>query len=169
MENQTEKYTGNLNLNFSGQISYKDYRNTALEMYFKRRWFMLALILLFIVILLMLGNTGILIVLWLVILLIFPFLIIRSAKKLYKQNKTLSEKLTYHLDNEKITITGETVNSTQSWSRLFAIKETKDFFLLYHDSIVANFLDKKMFSNEEIVEFRKFVKSLNIKKELKQK
>ena len=170
---QTIEYTGNLNLNFSGQISFKDYRNTSLEVYFKQRWFTSVFILLFMIMLLTFENIDfaitLIIAMWAGILLAFPLLVIRSAKKLYKQNKTFQEKLTYHLDNEKITIVGETVNTTFNWSRLFKITETRTFFLLYQDSLIADFLDKKMFTEEEIIEFRKFVNSLNIRKELKKK
>ena len=168
---KTVEYTSNLNLNFNGQISYKDYRNTSLELYFKKRWFTPAIVLLAMISLLLSENPDIpfIIIMCVFILLILPFLIIRSAKKLYTQNKIFHEKLTYHLDNEKMTIEGDTVSATHNWSRFFKIQETRTFFLLYQDSIVANFLDKKMFSADEIVEFRKFVHSLNIKKNLKKK
>ena len=161
---QTTEYTGNLNLNLSGQISYKDYRNSVLEQTWKKYWYLS----LFLLLLLTIGFdiTSILIVLG-VILLTMLFIPILTAKKIYKQNKMFHEKWTYHLDNEKITFTSETTNSTTGWNRLFKITETQTFFLLWHDSMVANFLDKKMFTEEEIIEFRKFVNSLPIKKELK--
>jgi len=166
---KTVVYIGNLNLNFSGQISYKDYRNTSLELLCKKFWlFGIVLMILFIIFPLTQENFDFLSLFpWVFFLLVFTLLIIRSTKKIYRENKVFHEKLTYHLDNEKITIMGETVNSTYNWNRLFKIKETRTFFLLYHDSIIANWLDKKMFSAEEIIEFQKFANSLNIKKELK--
>jgi c-di-AMP phosphodiesterase-like protein len=176
MKSQTTEYSGRLNLNFSGQISYKDYRNTLLELTYKKpiiRVFtiILGLVMFLLVVMFISGMLNdIFPLLFLVFFAIFyPFLLVRSAKKLYLQNKLFHEKLTYHLDNEKVTIISETINSTYNWCRLFKIKETRTFFLLYHDSIVANFLDKKMFSDEEIVEFCKFINSLDVKKELKKK
>jgi Ca2+/Na+ antiporter len=164
----TEEYTGNLNLHFNGQISYKDYRNTSLEMYLKRRWLTLVVMLLFIVLLLLSNRMEMpAIIMWVVISLLLPFFAIHSAKKLYKQNKMFHETLTYDLNNETIQIQGDTVNTSMHWNRLFKIQETKSFFLLYHDSLVATWLDKTMFSGDEIVEFRKFVASLAILKELK--
>ena len=167
------EYTGNFNLNLSGQISYKDYRNTTLEVYFKST---VVKILLFTVITIIIIFIRFYIAFedvspfpMLVIVGVACFMPIYQAKKIYRENKIFHEKLTYHLDNEKFTITGETVNSTQNWSRLFKITETRTFFLLYHDSIIANWLDKKMFSDEEIIEFRKFVNSLDVKKELRKK
>lgn len=165
---KTVEYTGNLNLDLSGQISYKDYRNTSLELLCKKLWaFGIILVVLFIFTLSQENFDLLSLFPLFFFVLVFTFLIMRSTKKLYRENKVFHEKLTYHLDNEKITITGETVNSTYNWNRLFRIKETRTFFLLYHDSIIANWLDKKMFSHEEIIEFRKFVNSLNVKKELK--
>ena len=176
LENQTIEYSERLNLNFSGQISYKDYRNTLLELTYKKpiiRVFtiILCLVMFMFVFMFISGITNdiFLLLLFVFFAIFYPLLLVRSAKRLYKQNKLFYEKLAYHLDNEKVTITGETVNSTYNWCRLFKIKETRTFFLLYHDSIVANFLDKKMFSDEEIVEFRKFINSLDVKKELKKK
>ena len=159
------EYTGNLNLNLSGKISYKDYRNMSLELFLRRYWY---IIVIFILVFLAVEDIN-LKILSVAALVIVPFSRIRSVKKTYRQNKSFHEKLTYHLDNEKITITGETVSSTQNWSRLFKITETRNAFVLYYDSINASFLDKKMFSAEEIIEFRKFLNSLDVKKKLKNK
>jgi len=169
---KTTEYTGNLNLNLSGQISYKDYRNTMLELFFKGA---VTKIVLFLAIILfisfVMGKNQIGFYLFpLVFFYFFVFFsVIYQAKKIYRENKTFRENLTYHIDNEIITITSETAHSTQKWSRFFEIKETRTSFVLFHDSIVANYLDKKMFSAEEIVEFRKFLNSLDVKKKLKNK
>jgi hypothetical protein len=164
----------NLNLHLSGQISYKDYRNTILKMTCKKIWLPLLIttiiIISFIFTEIDISNPNfIFLAVFIVVIISFPLSIIRSTKKLYKQNKTFHEILNYHLDNEKITIDGDTVHSTQNWSRFIKVKETSTFFLLHQDNVVANWLDKKMFTNEELIEFRKFLNSLNIKKELKKK
>jgi len=164
------EYAGNLNLNLSGQISYKDYRNTLLELSFKSTKAWISILVLSAIAMLVLREPFSPFT-WLILFGILCFMtffsVIYSAKSIYRENKSFHEKFTYHLDNEKITITSETANATQKWSRFFEIKETQTSFVLYHDSIVANYLDKKMFSAEEIVEFRKFLNSLDVKKKLK--
>jgi len=168
---KTTEYTGNLNLNLSGQISYKDYRNALLELYLKgvdTLGFLFAMIILLIIFIMGKSTIGLPITGGVLYLILF-FSAIYSAKKRYIKNKTFHEKLTYHLDSEKIAITGEMYNFTITWTHFSEIKETRGFFVLYSDSMIANYLDKKMFSAEEIIEFRKFLNSLDVKKKLKNK
>ena len=99
------------------------------------------------------------------VFLISPIFTFYRIKKLYNSNIIFQENLEYILNNESIHIHGDTVESTQKWSRFFKIKETKSFFMLYQGEGVATLLDKKMFNNDDLQEFRRFIKSLKVKKE----
>jgi len=71
----------------------------------------------------------------------------------------------YIITNDAIQIFGESANSTQKWDNFIMIKETKKFFLLYQNKTIATFLDKGKMNDDEVVSFRKFVQSLDLKKE----
>jgi uncharacterized membrane protein YcgQ (UPF0703/DUF1980 family) len=105
------------------------------------------------------------IVLFSLVLLVTPITMFYQTKKLYNTNSNFKEALTYYLTNASIQIIGNTVNSTQQWSHFVKIKETKNFFLLYHGAQVATLLEKKMFSEQELAEFNAFLKSLSILRE----
>ena len=45
------------------------------------------------------------------------------------------------------------------------IKETKKFFLLYQNKAIATLIDKGKMNDQEVISFRKFTQSLDLKKE----
>jgi len=163
-------YEGTLNLNLTGQIAYKDYRNVLFELNLKNPFYII-FICIFILILLsiMLGNSDLgnrhsfIIISVFFVVLISPISILLRTKKLYQTNKMFQERMDYTLTNEFIHIKGETVDSTQKWARFYKVKETKRFFLFYQGEGVATFLDKKMFSENELDDFRQFIRSLDLK------
>jgi hypothetical protein len=71
----------------------------------------------------------------------------------------------YILTNDAIQIFGESANSTQKWNNFIKIKETKNFFLLYQNKAIATLIDKWKMNDQEVVSFRKFTQSLDLKKE----
>jgi hypothetical protein len=169
------EYSGELNIHFTGKIAYKDYRNLILGLSFKNPVYLIFIIVIipFSLISFFDGASNVfvfdfghlLFALVVLFFLFYPFLTLIGIKNTYKTNKLFQEQLTYSLDNESIRIKGDAVDTTQKWTRYYKIKETKEFFVLYQDKIVANFLDKKMLTDSELIEFRKFIQSLNVKKE----
>ncbi len=68
------------------------------------------------------------------------------------------------MTNESIQIKGDSLDSTQKWTHFYQIKESKKFFLFYQGKEIATLIDKKMFSETDLIEFQNFIQSLNIKK-----
>ena len=91
-----------------------------------------------------------------------PILTLFQIKSLYNTNTIFHKKLNYKIDNESITIKGDTIDSVQKWQHFYKIRETKNFFVLNHGKMVATLLDKKMFSDNQIDIFKRFLKSLAI-------
>ena len=163
-----------LEISLRGQISYKDYRNLNLALNFKKPFFYVIP-----VIFLLFSMTFFLnqdsatnsnvpfysVFIILGVFLITPLLTLYQIKKLYQTNKIFQKPLDYLLNNESIHIKGETVDSIQKWSHFFKIKETSDFFMLYQGKMIATLLDKKMFSDSELAEFKRFIKSINVIRE----
>ena len=167
-------FTEKLEINLKGQISYKDYRNLTFGLSFKKPTFFVTFgILLLFSMTFFLNQNSVttssfpyyLIFIFLVVFLLTPFLTLFQIKKLYQTNKIFQEQLDYYLNNESIHIKGETVDSIQKWSHFYKIKETTDFFMLYHGKMVATLLDKKMFSESDLSEFKRFIKSINVIRE----
>ena len=162
-------YPEELAIRFSGQIGYTDYRNLILGLTYKKPFYLglMAVILLnlfaFITDQKTVTNyfyTNYFLLIIFGIFMLSPFFTFYKIKKQYHTNKIFQEILEYSLNNESIHIKGDTVNSTQKWSHFFKIKETKNFFMLYQGAGMATLLDKKMFNNRDLEEFRKFVKSI---------
>jgi len=168
------EYTDILDLNLTGRISYKDYRNFILESTFKKpKWF--TFICCMIIFLLFYFNKSIepnpfiefnpfFVMLFLFFILIYPILVVINIKKLYKTNKILHEQLNYRLTNDSIHIAGEFSNSTQKWTSFYQVKETKNFFMFFQGKGIGVLLDKRMFTDNELANFKQFICSLNLKR-----
>ena len=166
-------YDKELNINLTGQIEYADYRNLILGLSFKKPIYLvvLGIILLFSLTIIVNGekmmnqfDSNYFIFIIIGIFLFSPILTIIQIKRLYNTNRIFQERLSYSLTNDSINIKGNTVDSTQKWTHFYQIRETKNFFMFYHGKMVATLLDKKMFSETELHEFDKFIKSLNVKR-----
>jgi len=163
------EYDKELNINFSTKILYKDYLKLSFELLFKRPHIYFMLNVAFFIIISSLTNDEISnsnFYLFYGLVVIFPifylFITFRSAKQIFSTNKSLNENLTYQIKNDSLYIKSETSEGTTLWTRFIKIQETKNFFLCYADKIVATFIYKKAFKENELIEFREFLKSLPV-------
>ncbi len=99
------------------------------------------------------------------IVLILPFTVYFSAKKNYQTDNRLQEVITYDINEELITIKGETFNSEMTWDKMHKVIELKSWLLLYHNKMVANIIPKD--SIENMRELRVIIRKQNIKSKLK--
>ncbi|MCL2328638.1 MAG: YcxB family protein [Bacteroidetes bacterium] len=163
-------YVDTLDINVTGKIRYEDYRNLLLGLTFKRPVYLVFIIGISILLILSLINTSDIwgsnqyfILLILLGFFISPILALWQSKKNYRTNRIFQEQLNYRLTNDSIHTKGETIDAIQKWTGFYKKKETKSFFMLYHGEGVATLLDKKMFSDKELTDFRQFFQSLNLK------
>jgi hypothetical protein len=162
-----------LNINLTGQIEYTVYRNLIFGLSFRKPVYYVALGIMLLFSLSFIVNREVMmnqlesnyfIFIIFGALLITPIITLIQIKNVYNTNRIFKEQLNYALTNESINIKGCTVDSTQKWTHFYQIRVTKNFFMLYQGKMVATLLDKKMFSETELQEFNKFIKSLNVKK-----
>ncbi|MBA3900502.1 MAG: YcxB family protein [Bacteroidetes bacterium] len=167
-------YDKDLKINLKGQIKYHDYRNLILGISFKKPIYLVAFGIMILFSLTYFTNSenmanqfesNYFIFIIIGIFIFSPIFTLIQIKKLYKTNKLFQEQLNYSLTNNSIQIKGSTVDSTQSWTHFYKFKDTKNFFMFYQGKMVATLLDKKMFSESELIEFQRFIKSLNVKRE----
>ncbi|MEL6253130.1 MAG: YcxB family protein [Bacteroidota bacterium] len=80
---------------------------------------------------------------------LLPIFMYWSSKRSFNATPRIREKMIYTFDTEEIHILGESFNSSMSWDKVFKIRETKEWLLLYQNKIVANLIPKSSFSTEE--------------------
>ena len=167
-------YDKDLNINLTGKIEYNDYRNLILGLSFKKPIYLVVLGIMILFALTFLDNrermmnqinSNYFIFIVIGVFILSPILTTIRIKKLYRINKIFQEQLNYRLNNDSIHIKGNTVDSTQKWTHFYKIKETKNFLMLYHSKLVATLLEKKMFTENELNEFKRFINSLNVKRD----
>ena len=162
-------YTDTLNINLAGQVSYTDYRNLILGLSFKRPIYLITLVCsIFFLLLSIINNeresSQIFLTMFLTLcLLLLPILTLVRIKKIYRTSIIFKEQINYKLTNDSINIKGETFEGVQKWTSFYKTKETKGFFMFYQGEGAATLLDKKMFTDDELAEFKQFFQSLNIK------
>ncbi|MDR0830179.1 MAG: YcxB family protein [Prevotellaceae bacterium] len=162
------EYDKSLNINILGQISLSKYRKMNLELLQNKKslslYFLIAAFVLFI------GaaafQSPIYAIVPLLMLLYCFSIFYRARNNNSNNNKIFQEQLQIKITNDEFCINGETFNSTILWSKYVKLKETKSFFLLYQDNIVVNLVQKDWLSEIELTEFRNFLYSLDIPKEL---
>ncbi len=166
-------YDKELNINLSGKIEYIDYRNLILGLSFKNPIYLISfgITLLFSMNYISYGENmndqsgfKYLTFIFIGVFLISSIFTLVKIKNLYNSNSLFHEKLNYILTNESIQIKGDSIDSTQKWTRFYQFKESKKFFLFYQGKEIATLIDKKMFSEPDLKEFQNFIQSLNIKK-----
>ena len=164
-------YPEQLDIKLDGKIAYKDYRKLILGLSVKKPIFLLIIGIFLLIMITNLVNQypsenysdiRFFILIFIGAILLTPILTLIRIKKIYNTHSVFKEHLNYHLSNESIHIKGENVDAIQKWNHFYKIKETKLFFMLYSGNMVATLLDKKMFKETEIEEFRRFIKSLKV-------
>jgi hypothetical protein len=101
-----------------------------------------------------------------VIIFILPFMIVRGANKAYESHLRLQEKMIYDFTQEGIKITGESFKSEMNWTKVYKVKERKNWILIYQSQQVANIIKKESLG-DNLIEFRELVKKQGIKSSLK--
>jgi hypothetical protein len=167
-DQDTTEFTDTLNLSLSGRISLSDYRNNMLAMAFMRPWYIFVTLVAATAILnfIINDNNGIDVsyLFFITVFLLVPLFSIAQLHKNYNSNKALNSHLTYNLNNTSLIIDGESVNAILYWNHFHKVKETRNFFLLYQGEGIATFIDKKLFTKSELVTFRRFLKSLSLRR-----
>ena len=82
-------------------------------------------------------------------ILFIPISVYRAANSNYKSSKALHQMITYDITEDTITASGETFNSTVTWSSLYKTREFTDFILLYTSKNVANIIPKRAFESDQ--------------------
>ena len=101
------------------------------------------------------------------IVFIIPILVYFSAKRNFNSNRRLQEKIAYEFTEETIKITGETFNSEMDWSKIYKIKELKNWILIYQSKLTMNIIYKDAFG-KDILEFRELVLKNKVKTNIKE-
>ena len=81
-----------------------------------------------------------------------------SAKRNYKTDGRVGERIEYLFDNDEIRITGESFSSRLTWDKIYSVTENKDWVLIWQNQQIANFVPKRDFKDSELTSFKEIVK-----------
>jgi hypothetical protein len=102
------------------------------------------------------------------IVFLIPILIYISTKKNYNTHKILKKEVIYEFSEDTMKISGEGFSSEVELSKVFKIWELKDWFIIYQNRQIANFLPKKTMTPDQTKMLRFiFVKQKDIKCDLR--
>lgn len=86
-----------------------------------------------------------------------PISVYFNAKKNYKSNRRISERINYEFDKENIQVTGESFEAKLTWEKIYSVTENKDWILIWQSQQVANIVPKRDFKEEELQAFKNIV------------
>ena len=87
-----------------------------------------------------------------------PFSILRTARKNYDSNKMINEQITYDFDKELVSVTGESFHSKLSWDKLYEVKVTTSWFLIWQNRQVANVIPRRDITDKQIELIKELLK-----------
>lgn len=82
------------------------------------------------------------------VLLVLPFILFYRVRTLYNTLPLLHERLHYTFDEKQILIKGKTVKEKNPWKDYVAVKQTKNWVILWKAQNMGNFIPKTAFKNE---------------------
>lgn len=157
-----------LEIEFNGQIKFKDYRNLMFNLKYNKPIYLFILGILILSCLSIIfnrqGTINYLLFVTIAVIITSPYFYLKQIKKAYYSNKSLQENINYKINKTSIQIKGSTIDSIVFWKHFQKIKETPHFFILYHQEDLATILEKKMFNKNEIQKFNRFLSSIEINK-----
>ncbi|PCI92882.1 MAG: hypothetical protein COB15_17195 [Flavobacteriales bacterium] len=104
------------------------------------------------------------------LIIISPASIYFGTKRNFNSNPRVSEPIEYKFTNDEIDMTGESFNSSMTWDKIFMLKETNSHVLIYHDQLIAQFINKKSLTPEQLNFFRSMVSRFpSIKNKMKKR
>lgn len=163
-------YDKEIKLHLKGIIPYKEYRNAILGLSLKRKFAVVYLIAVTLLILINQSNSDSILPKYTIPTLIaasiaIPLALLYNIKKQYQKSRLFHEEIHYYINNESIQLKSETIDANLKWVHYHKVKESKHFFLFYQSHTAVTVIDKGMFAEEELQDFKKFIQSLAIKKE----
>ncbi len=63
------------------------------------------------------------------------------ARRNFRSNKRIQEQLTYTIEDDKFSVTGESFKSEMTWNKVYKIIKTKKWLLVFQSRQSANFID----------------------------
>lgn len=96
------------------------------------------------------------------VLIIFPLSISLSAKRNFRSEPFLREKILYTFCPDQITIRGDTFSQIIAWDRIYRFRRLGKWFLFYRDKYRLNFMFRNSLSQEQRDRFVKLIKQKRI-------
>lgn len=155
------------------QLTQRDYINVNFLMMFRRPVLLISLgimccVMLTVAIVKMQSAKGSLLDLLplLIVAIIFPLSIYRASIRNFKGNARISERIAYHMEPESLSIKGESFSSESTWEKLYQVRQTKNWVLIYQNRQVASVIGKRDISVAQIGELKGILDTHGVKNNL---
>ena len=97
------------------------------------------------------------------VLILMPLLIILRINKYYSTCKFLQETVEYIIDENSITLKGETFSADYKWNNFYQSNEIEDWLFLYNSNRSAFLFSKRVIGEENLKNLKLLIKEKNIK------
>lgn len=129
------------------KISEKDYVSAVLTMLWTRRSikictiiFILLFVFNFFTVAVLKTTDAVTLLFPLIFLSVFLGSIYLGAKKTFKSDRRISEKIRYVFEDTEFNVYGESFSSTLSWDKVHKVTQTKKWLLVWQNNILANII-----------------------------
>lgn len=89
-----------------------------------------------------------------------------NARRNYSTNNRISEPIDYTIENESLTVKGESFTVTLTWDKLYRVSKTKNWVLIWQSKQVANLIPRKNFDDIQIGYLKNILVKHNVKNNL---
>ena len=86
-----------------------------------------------------------------------PLFLFWNTSRVYKSNAKFREEIRYILNESWLTIEGNNFVNRIPWDEIHKIVETKSWFVIYQDKLVAHLLIKQNLTDLKASQFRNFI------------
>jgi hypothetical protein len=87
----------------------------------------------------------------------FPLTTYFSAKRNYKANNRISERITYEFNNEYLEMIGESFHVKLTWNKIYAVTESKKWVLIWQNPHIADVIPKRYFTPGTLKTFQSII------------
>ncbi|MDB5273781.1 MAG: YcxB family protein [Chitinophagaceae bacterium] len=89
----------------------------------------------------------------------FPLTTYFAAKRNYKANSRISERMTYEFNSEQLEMIGESFHVKLTWDKIYSITESNNWILIWQNPHIADVIPKRYFTTGTLQAFRAIIAS----------
>jgi YcxB-like protein len=101
-----------------------------------------------------------------IFLVVLPVSAWLGAKRQFKSNKRLVEKMTFSIEPNQLSVIGESFQSQMTWDKFYAVTKTKRLLMLWQTKRLANIIPLRDINDQELNSLRAILIEHKVKNNL---